>query len=68
MINNLVKYFGPDGTPTEEGLKFFRALDLRLQAVESKFAAVAAVTGPTGGMVADTQARTAIDDIIAAAG
>lgn len=27
MINNLVSYFNPDGTPTDEGIKLFRAME-----------------------------------------
>lgn len=68
MINELVSYFNPDGTPTVEGMKFFKALDTRLDAVEAQMAAIAAVTEPTGGVMVDSEARTAIDDIIAAAG
>ena len=68
MINNLVSYFNPDGTPTAEGMKFFKALEGRLEAAEAQMAAIAAVTGPTGGATIDAEARTAIDAIIAAAG
>lgn len=68
MINNLVSYFNADGTPTDEGMKFFRALDARLAGAEGKLTAISQVTGPTGGATVDTEARTAIDDIIAAAG
>jgi len=67
MINNLVSYFNPDGTPTDEGLKFFRALDQRLVTVEAQMAAIAAVAGPTGGATVDSEARTAVDAIISAA-
>lgn len=67
MINNLVSYFNQDGTPTDEGLKFFKSLDARLMAAEAQMAAIAGVAGPAGGAIIDTQARTAIDDIIAAA-
>ena len=33
MINNLVSYFNPDGTPTAEGLKFFRSMEERIEAL-----------------------------------
>lgn len=33
MINNLVSYFKPDGTPTDEGLKFFRQLDDQISGI-----------------------------------
>ena len=39
MINNLVSYFNPDGTPTPEGLKFFSSLDAQLVALEANMAA-----------------------------
>lgn len=67
MINNLVSYFSPDGTPTDEGLKFFKALERRLAEAEGQMAAIAAVTAPAGGATVDAEARTAIDEIIAAA-
>lgn len=35
MINNLVSYFNQDGTPTDEGLKFFRALDARISGLST---------------------------------
>jgi len=37
-----------------------------IDANTAKFAAIAAVTGPTGGVVIDSESRTAIDAIIAA--
>lgn len=67
MINNLVQYFNPDGTPTTEGLKFFRDMEARLNEAEGKLAAIAEVTGPTGGVMVDPEARTAINAIIAGA-
>ena len=67
MINNLVKYFNPDGTPTDEGLKFFRQLDDRLSGTEARLQAIAAVAEPSGGVMVDTEARDAIDAIIAGA-
>lgn len=74
MINNLVSYFKPDGTPTTKGIEEFRqrdarevALTARVAALEAQLAAIAAVTGPAGGATVDAEARTAIDAIIAGA-
>ena len=61
MINNQIAYFDREGKPTVEGLKYFKNLD-------AKLAAIAAVTAPSGGGTVDTEARTAISDIITAAG
>lgn len=38
-----------------------------VDALEAKFTAIAGVTGPTGGATVDSQSRTAINAIIAAA-
>lgn len=67
MINNLVRYFQQDGTPTTEGIKTFQDMERRLAAAEARLAAIAAVTSPTGGATQDAEARTAIDDIITGA-
>lgn len=37
-ISNLVSYFNNDGTPTTEGIKFFRGLDSRVQDLEADVA------------------------------
>lgn len=68
MINNITSYFNPDGTPTDEGIRFFRALERRVTSSEAKLAAIAAITAPAGGATIDSQARTAINAIIAGAG
>jgi hypothetical protein len=68
MINNLTSYFKPDGTPTVEGLRLLGDLERRVKAAEGKLSAIAAITGPSGGATIDTQARTAINAIIAGAG
>jgi hypothetical protein len=44
-----------------------RAQDTAIAALEAKLAAIAAVTAPTGGATIDSQSRTAIAAIIAAA-
>jgi hypothetical protein len=63
MINNLVSYFNPDGTPTIEGIKLGKEIDQ----LKRQMAAIAAVTGPTGGSTTDAEARTAINAIISGA-
>ena len=68
MINNLTSYFKADGTPTVEGLRLLGDLERRVKAAEGKLSAIAAITGPSGGGTIDTQARTAINAIIAGAG
>ena len=68
MINNLTSYFNPDGTPTVEGIRFFQDVERRIGVAEAKLAAIAAVTGPSGGATIDSQSRTAINAIISGAG
>lgn len=60
------RYVAPDGRLTLEGAQYFGALARRLAAVEGKLAAIAAITAPTGGAITDTEARAAINAIIAA--
>lgn len=67
MINNLVSYFNADGTPTTRGLELIQNLERRLTEAEAKLAAISQITGPTGGVMVDAQARAAIDSIIAGA-
>ena len=67
MINNITRYFNADGTPSLDGIRYFAALEARVVEAEAKLAAIAAVTGPSGGATIDSQARTAINAIIAGA-
>lgn len=48
-------------------LEYLASLERELQTVNTKLAAIAAVTAPTGGATVDTQARTAINAIRTAA-
>lgn len=52
----------------QEVAREVNALKARATAAEAKLAAIAAVAAPTGGATTDTQARTAINAIIAGAG
>lgn len=68
MTPNLqVRYITADGKLTREGMALFAGLLQRLDEAEGKLAAIAAVTGPSGGGTIDAQARTAINAIIAGA-
>lgn len=67
-LNKLTRYFLPDGTPTEDFIREARLQEQRIIALEAKLAAIAAVTGPTGGATTDAEARTAINAIISGAG
>jgi len=61
------RYIDGNGRLTLDGVALIDGLDRRLAAAESKLAAIAAIAGPTGGAVTDTQARAAINAIIAGA-
>jgi hypothetical protein len=56
-----------DGRLTQNGYALLDGMDRRLRGLEGKLAAVAAITGPTGGATVDAEARTAINAIIGAA-
>jgi hypothetical protein len=57
----------PDGRLTLTAAQELQAVARRLNALEIKLAAIAAVADPTGGATVDAEARTAIIAIIAAA-
>jgi hypothetical protein len=63
-MNNLVRYFNADQTPSVRGLEYFNGLERRIAAAEAKLAAIAAIADPAGGATIDSQARTAIIAII----
>ena len=67
VISGYEVFVGSDGRLTFEGQEILQDLLDRLATAEAKVAAVAAVTGPSGGSTIDAEARTAIDAIIAAA-
>lgn len=67
-LNKVTRYFEPDGTPTEDGIRFFYSMERRLSSAEGKLAAIAAVADPSGGATQDAEARTAIIAIIDGAG
>ena len=67
-LNKLTRYVLQDGTPTEDFIREARLQEQRIVALEAKLAAIAAVTGPTGGATTDAEARTAINAIISGAG
>lgn len=60
------QYVGPNGRLTLTGMKFFDAMERRIEAAEGKLAAIAAVADPTGGATTDAEARAAIVAIIGA--
>lgn len=66
--SSLVVYTKSDGRLTIDGLRLFRDMERRLRDAESKLEAIAAITAPSGGVTIDAQARTAINDILSAAG
>ena len=59
-------YVQSNGTLTLDGLKLFRAMEARFDALEGKLQAIAEVAAPTGGATTDAEARAAILAIIAA--
>ena len=62
------RYIQQDGTLTIDGLRLFRAMEARLDALEGKMALIAAIVAPVGGATVDAEARTAIAAILAGAG
>lgn len=62
--NFAIQYVQPDGRLSTEGLRLFADLFARMEAVEAKLSAVAAVAGPAGGATIDAEARAAILAII----
>jgi hypothetical protein len=66
-LNKLTRYVEQDGSPTDDFIREARLQERRVAALEAKLAAIAAVTGPTGGATTDAEARTAINAIISGA-
>lgn len=67
MINNITTVTNPDRTPSLDFIREWRELEARVVRAEAKLAAIAAITAPAGGATIDSQARTAINAIIAGA-
>lgn len=57
----------PDGQATEELVEIIERLVNRVNELDGVLEAIAAVSSPSGGATQDTEARAAIDAIIAAA-
>ena len=64
---NLAETYTQDGQPTLALIRLLQDYERRLQAAEDKLAAIAAVTAPSGGSPVDSEARTTINAILAAA-
>lgn len=65
--HNLTVYVDKAGRLTREGLLLLQDQAARIEALETRLAAIAAVAAPTGGTTTDTEARAAISSIIAGA-
>ena len=61
------QYLRGDGRLTVDGQKLLQSMFDRIGVLEGQIAAIAAVTGPTGGATVDAEARTAINSIISGA-
>lgn len=64
IVNFSIRYVAPDGTFTTEGLILLANLFARVDAAESKLAAIAAIPVPAGGATVDAEARAAIAAIV----
>lgn len=69
------RYFDTDGRPTIDGQKLLQSLydalvdaETKITALEAKLTSIASVSAPSGGVMIDPEARTAISDIISGAG
>lgn len=60
-------YFDGTGRPTIAGQRLLADMVFRLDALEAKLDAIAAVADPTGGATTDAEARAAIVAITGAA-
>lgn len=62
--NLIEQYTTSAGSLTLDGLKVLQSMFDRIDDLETKLDAIAAITKPTGGATVDAEARTAIDAII----
>ena len=62
--NFAIQYVQPDGRLTSEGLRLFAGLFARVEVLEARLAAVAAIAPPVGGAIIDAEARAAIVALI----
>ena len=65
-VNGQIPITGPDGRPTLAFIQQWQNLQRRVETAEAKLTAIADITAPSGGGTIDTQARTAINAILAA--
>lgn len=61
------QYFDATGRPTLAGQRLLQNTADRLEALEAKLTAIAAITAPTGGATIDAESRAAINSIITGA-
>ena len=67
-ITGVERYTQSDGRLTPDGQKVLQEMQGRLDALEAKLEAIAAVSAPSGGSTIDAEARTALSAVITAAG
>jgi hypothetical protein len=66
MIRADIRYFYADGTATKAGYDMLVSLFARVEALEARLNAAAAVADATGGATVDTEARAELQAITGA--